>query len=69
MTFGKGSRYYLSMNLAYFELYLTLFAVFGGGGAFELELFETDDRDVEVKRDFFTAVPELGTKGIRAVVK
>ncbi|KAL8914396.1 MAG: hypothetical protein Q9172_007094 [Xanthocarpia lactea] len=34
----------------------------------ELELWETSDRDVVVKRDFFNAVPELGTKGIRVVV-
>ncbi len=38
-------------------------------GGIELELWETTDRDVVVKRDFFNAVPELGTKGIRVVVK
>ncbi|KAL8859758.1 MAG: hypothetical protein Q9178_003873 [Gyalolechia marmorata] len=38
-------------------------------GGLELELWETGDRDVVVKRDFFNAVPELGTKGIRVVVK
>ncbi|KAL8904291.1 MAG: hypothetical protein Q9171_007107 [Xanthocarpia ochracea] len=38
-------------------------------GGIELELWETGDRDVVVKRDFFNAVPELGSKGIRVVVK
>ncbi|KAL8846468.1 MAG: hypothetical protein Q9221_008452, partial [Calogaya cf. arnoldii] len=82
ITFGKGSRMCLGMNLANCELYLTLFAVFGGvgnsggredgsraeGGRVGLELFETEDADVEVKRDFFNAVTELGRKGVRVLV-
>ena len=35
---------------------------------FELELFETTLEDVEVKHDFFLALPKLGSKGVRAKV-
>ncbi|KAL8785784.1 MAG: hypothetical protein Q9213_003162 [Squamulea squamosa] len=72
-TFSKGTRQCLGMNLAYCELYLTLFAVFcprdGGGKGFEFELFETSEKDVVIARDIFNAVPDLGSKGIRVVVK
>ncbi|KAL8773752.1 MAG: hypothetical protein Q9209_001520 [Squamulea sp. 1 TL-2023] len=60
--------------LAYCELYLTLFAVFcpsggNGGKGFEFELLETGEKDVVIARDFFNAVPNLDSKGIRIVVK
>jgi cytochrome P450 len=69
VSFGKGSRQCLGMNLAYAELFLTLpmlvWQVFPG-----FELFETrKERDVDLKHDWFTGMPELGSPGIRVRVK
>ncbi|KAI9878625.1 MAG: hypothetical protein M1830_000392 [Pleopsidium flavum] len=65
VSFGKGSRQCLGMNLAYAELYLTTATVFR---RFEMALFETTIKDIEIERDFFVAVPSLDSKGVRAVI-
>lgn len=39
------------LSLAYAELYLTLATLFASG-QFDLELFETDATDVEMRHDF-----------------
>jgi hypothetical protein len=66
------------MNLAWAELYMTLyylFSRFGGAGVrgdgdrAVLELYETGKGDVEIKKDFFFPIVEEGSKGIRLVVK
>ena len=69
VSFGKGSRQCLGMNLAYAELFLTLpmlvWDLFPG-----FDLFETiKERDVDMKHDFFTGVPDLTSPGIRVKVK
>ncbi|KAL1650733.1 hypothetical protein SLS58_000851 [Diplodia intermedia] len=64
VTFNKGSRACLGMNLARAEIPLTLAAVFGG--RFGLELFETDRSDVDLKHDFFNPSPKLDSKGLRS---
>lgn len=51
--------------MAYAELYLTTAAIFR---RFEMKLFDTTIRDLEIAHDFFIAVPELDSKGIRAVI-
>jgi cytochrome P450 len=66
VSFGKGSRQCLGINLAYAELYLTTAMLVTG---FDFELYETGIRDVEIKHDFFVAAPELGSKGVRVLVK
>lgn len=65
MTFNKGSRQCIGMNLAYAEMYLTLAAA----ARFDMELFQTDESDVRFKHDFHAAFPKLDSKGVRAVVK
>ena len=35
---------------------------------FELELYKTTREDVDVKHDFFVALPNLDSKGVRAKV-
>jgi cytochrome P450 len=66
VSFGKGSRQCLGMNLAYAELYLTIATLVS---RFDFELYETGIRDVKIKHDFFVAAPELGSKGVRVTVK
>ena len=81
VSFAKGSRQCLGINLAYAEMYLCLAAIFrrfGSGGKQGvrmegdegvLELYETGLGDVEVKADGFVPLPEEGSKGVRIVVR
>lgn len=66
MTFGKGPRACLGMNLAYAELYVTLATIFR---RFDFELFETSRRDVDAEHDFMVPCPSLDSKGMRVLVK
>jgi len=66
VTFSKGTRGCLGLNLAYAELYLTLANVFR---KFEMRLFDTvRERDVDVSHDFFNPSPKLSSKGMRVTV-
>ncbi|KAF4913756.1 Cytochrome P450 monooxygenase sdnE [Colletotrichum fructicola] len=65
VSFGKGSRQCLGMNLAYAELYLATATVIR---RFDWEMFETTLDDVVCKHDFFVAVGNLDTKGVRATL-
>ncbi len=56
----------LDHSLAYAEIYLGLAILFR---RFELELYETDRSDVDLKHDFFVPVPKLDSKGVRVLVK
>jgi cytochrome P450 len=66
VSFGKGSRQCLGINLAYAELYLTTAMLLS---RFDFELYETSLKDVQIKHDFFVAVPDLSSKGVRVTVK
>lgn len=80
VSFSKGSRQCLGINLAYAEMYLCLsgiFRRFGSGGAqgFRLEsdegvlqLWETVLTDVEIDADGFGPLTKDGSKGIRIKV-
>ncbi|KAK1987725.1 cytochrome P450 [Colletotrichum cereale] len=63
VSFGKGSRQCLGINLAYAELYIAVATIVR---RFDWEIFETTTDDVVCKHDFFVAVADLGSKGIRA---
>ena len=65
MSFGKGARGCIGINLAYAEMYLAI----ATAARFDLELFETDESDVRVKHDFHAAFPKLDSKGVRAYVR
>lgn len=84
VSFSKGSRQCIGINLAYAELYLTLSAIFRRYGSAELrasgttdegddegilELYETSIKDVAIQADGFVPLPAEGTKGIRIHVK
>ncbi|SLM41105.1 cytochrome p450 [Lasallia pustulata] len=64
LSFSKGSRQCLGMNLAYTELYFGVAAVIRTFGN-RLELFETTQEDVEAHRDCFIPRAKVESKGIR----
>lgn len=66
LSFGKGSRSCLGINLAYAELYITLAALVLH---FEFIPYETDVRNVYLERDFTIPTPRIGSLGVRAIVK
>ncbi|KAI0442185.1 cytochrome P450 [Xylaria telfairii] len=74
VSFCKGSRSCVGINLAYGELYLTMACMWRVWGSKDatlsddvgvLSLFETDVRDVEIEADSFIPTPQKGSKGIR----
>lgn len=65
MTFNKGGRSCIGINLAYAELFLMVAAVV----RYDMQLFETDESDAKFQHDFHVAFPKLGSKGIQALVK
>ncbi|KAL8901565.1 MAG: hypothetical protein Q9207_005144 [Kuettlingeria erythrocarpa] len=67
ISFSRGSRQCVGMNMAYAEFYLGLAAVWAPG-RFQWELFETDIGDVETVHDFINTSPRLDSKGIRVTV-
>jgi cytochrome P450 len=67
VTFSKGTRVCLGMNLAYAELYICLAAIVLLVGE-HMELFETDLRDVTPEFDSFAMRPYKGSQGIRVVI-
>ena len=60
------SRICAGIVLAYEELYLAVAGIFR---RVEMELYETDLRDVEVQYDNYTPKARLDSKGIRVLVK
>lgn len=75
VSFSKGSRQCVGINLAYSELYICLNAVFtryGGVGMnspAKIALYETTKEDIELKRDLFIPGPNPNSKGVRAVLE
>jgi cytochrome P450 len=78
LSFSKGTRACIGINLAYAELYLGIARVFRGFGSVDvrgaedegfLELFKTTKEDVEVQRDGFIPLAKKGSKGVRVLVK
>jgi cytochrome P450 len=78
VSFSKGSRQCVGINLAYAELYLTLAHIFRRYGSKDvhgkddlgyLELFETTSRDIEIVADLFVPRPASDSEGIRIRVK
>jgi cytochrome P450 len=63
--FGKGTRSCLGYNFGNSMLYLTVAAAVA---KFDLVPFETDDRDVDIERDWSIPMGRPDTKGVRATV-
>ncbi len=67
VSFSKGSRQCLGMNLAYAELFLCLANVVG---RFEgMELYETGKDDVEIQADNYVPKAKEGSLGVRVVIR
>jgi cytochrome P450 len=66
VSFGRGTRGCLGINLAWTEMYLTLGMMFR---RFRYELVEPDVRDVQLGHDFFIPVTWMGGKGVRVLVE
>ncbi|KAJ5317857.1 hypothetical protein N7508_002365 [Penicillium antarcticum] len=65
VQFSKGTRNCLGMNLAYAELFLVLAAFVR---RFDMELFETTEKQIAFVRDFGTPYPDEGNTTVRATV-
>jgi cytochrome P450 len=68
LSFSKGSRQCVGINLAYAEVYLGLATLIRRLGD-RFELWETDISDVEIQYDRFVPCPKLDTNGIQVLVK
>ncbi|KAI1344405.1 putative cytochrome P450 [Xylariaceae sp. FL0016] len=65
VSFGRGGRSCLGINLAWTELYLTLATMFR---CYKFELFEADVRDAQMGHDNFIPAVSMDSKGVRAFV-
>lgn len=66
VPFSKGTRQCMGINLATAEIYLTLAIVFR---RFDMELYETTERDADIAADFFIPHGHPDSKGVRIVFK
>lgn len=64
LTFSRGPRTCIGMHLANAEMAVAIAAM----ARWDMELFETDDRDVAFLHDYHVATPKLDSKGVRAAV-
>ncbi|OAA53526.1 Cytochrome P450 [Cordyceps fumosorosea ARSEF 2679] len=62
VTFSKGTRHCLGMNLAYMELYMLVAVLVR---RFHMELYQTTDKDVEIFRDKLFGYPREPSLGVR----
>ncbi|KAE8143633.1 cytochrome P450 [Aspergillus pseudotamarii] len=66
LAFSRGGRKCLGLELAKAELYLVTAALVR---MFDLELWETDERDISFEHDYHVAMPRDGSRGVRVVAK
>lgn len=72
VSFSKGTRQCVGINLAYAELYTTLANIFrryGGPEEGRFELLETTGEVVEIVADMFLPFVKKGSKEIRVFAK
>ncbi|KAI2616903.1 cytochrome P450 [Hypomontagnella submonticulosa] len=67
ISFSKGSRSCLGMNLAFCELYLSLAAMTIRVYP-RMQLYETTEEDVRYDHDMFNPIPKASSKGVRAII-
>lgn len=67
VTFSKGTRSCVGMNLAMSEIYLGIVALVV---RFDMELIDFDfERDLKTKRDLFVGAPSVSSRGVKVKVK
>lgn len=80
LTFGRGTRICLGINLAYQELYMILASLFRRYDVWDdkteeqrsslaLELFQTTREDIDIVRDLVTENVKPDSKGVRVVIR
>ncbi|EMD90794.1 hypothetical protein COCC4DRAFT_127633 [Bipolaris maydis ATCC 48331] len=67
LSFSRGSRQCIGINLAYAELYMVFGLLIRRMGS-SMSLFGTGKEDVEIHYDRFVPTPIDGTKGVRVVI-
>jgi cytochrome P450 len=67
MSFNKGSRKCLGIELARAELFLVVARLVTEFGD-KMKLFETEEEEVEFVQDYQVALPGPGSKGVRVIV-
>ncbi|KAI2628686.1 putative cytochrome P450 [Hypoxylon sp. NC1633] len=67
LSFSRGSRQCIGINLAYAELFMVTGILLRRLGP-RLRLFETGVDDVKILHDCFVPLPKLDTKGIRVLL-
>ncbi|KAJ8127373.1 hypothetical protein O1611_g6263 [Lasiodiplodia mahajangana] len=65
LSFMRGPRVCIGRHLANAEIAVLLAVM----ARWDLELFETDEEDVQYKHDYHVMCPKLGSKGVRVKVK
>ena len=66
VTFSKGTRSCLGINIAYSELYLGVAALVS---RFDMKLYDFDRRrDLDIVRDTFMGLPSKESKGVRVKI-
>jgi cytochrome P450 len=66
VSFGRGTRSCVGMQLAYAEIYIALASFFRRVGA---TLHETNRTDVDLARDCFAPRPYKGSLGVRVLIE
>lgn len=66
VPFGKGTRSCLGMHLALAELYLTIGNLFH---RFDMELYDTDEKEIRLTHDFFSLDASKEAEGLRILVR
>ncbi|RMD44016.1 hypothetical protein DV735_g1056, partial [Chaetothyriales sp. CBS 134920] len=66
VSFGKGTRICVGMNMAYAELYMALAVILR---RVDMELFETSRKDVDLARCLFAPRPVKESLGVRVKVR
>ena len=67
VTFSKGPRSCIGINLAYSEMYLGVAALVS---RFDMELYDfSQKRDLDIVRDTFVGLPSKESRGVRVKVK
>nr|UVI58166.1 cytochrome P450 monooxygenase [Aspergillus subramanianii] len=65
VSFSKGARQCIGMNLAFAELYMAIATVFR---TFDMELYETTEEDVKLHSDMMLPHAKPGSKGVRVII-
>ncbi|KAI0543835.1 cytochrome protein [Xylaria curta] len=66
VSFGRGTRSCVGMQLAYAELFIGLATIFR---RFSFEIYDTDRTDIDLGRDRFVPRPVKKSHGVRVLVK